>query len=483
MSCIDEEPVVKKSKTDDSRCCKCNVHLRKEKSQVTKIIKTREEACNFYETHGIFIQVGDILCGKCYAKIRASTSKKSRNSIAVSCTTKPEEPSLIQQEDDIIPSQSFSEIFLENDNNEIHTQSSSQSSTIISTQTTETESKYSLYYPTDDSCKEETEKIILPFERVSISKRLCFICGSQSKQDIVDVPLDARIQVFSSRRLFIPKRNRCCLNHLIKKRFYNDEVSKMTVSSKESSIEVSKVKLFLDKLSEKSDMTLHDKIGDCAISDERLLALTGYSWENVLKIKNMLNTMRESSNRNLEQALIIFLIKLKSGNSNNLIAAILNITEKIVEYSIKSILGCFQKHILPSNFGVHVRSREFYEQEQSKATKLFDFHRTLFIICDGTYLRHEKSANNFYQRKSYSGQKKTPLCKPFTMCTTNGYIVDLAGPFEGKLNDAQILELILKDPNGLTSILKPGDVFILDRGFRDIKKSLEEKGFVVLMPA
>ena len=36
---------------------------------------------------------------------------------------------------------------------------------------------------------------------------------------------------------------------------------------------------------------------------------------------------------------------------------------------------------------------------------------------------------------------------------------------------------------GLKSILKKGDVFILDRGFRDIVSALESEGYKVLMPA
>lgn len=51
------------------------------------------------------------------------------------------------------------------------------------------------------------------------------------------------------------------------------------------------------------------------------------------------------------------------------------------------------------------------------------------------------------------------------------------------MNDAKILQHVLSDPNGLRSILKKGDVFILDRGFRDVKDWLESQGFVVLMPA
>lgn len=75
------------------------------------------------------------------------------------------------------------------------------------------------------------------------------------------------------------------------------------------------------------------------------------------------------------------------------------------------------------------------------------------------------------------------MCKPFTICTTNGYVVELAGPFEGTMNDATILEHVLKDPHGISTILKPGDIFILDRGFRDVVDILKAKGYQVLMPA
>jgi len=34
--------------------------------------------------------------------------------------------------------------------------------------------------------------------------------------------------------------------------------------------------------------------------------------------------------------------------------------------------------------------------------------------------------------------KKLPLCKPFTICTTNGYIVEMEGPFYAIQNDAEI---------------------------------------------
>lgn len=105
------------------------------------------------------------------------------------------------------------------------------------------------------------------------------------------------------------------------------------------------------------------------------------------------------------------------------------------------------------------------------------------VILDGLYIKHEKSKNNEYQRKSFSGQKKMPLCKPFTICTTTGYIMDTAGPFNGNMNDATILKSLLKESKGLKTLLRTGDICIVDRGFRDVVEIMEKEGYIVLMSA
>ena len=142
-----------------------------------------------------------------------------------------------------------------------------------------------------------------------------------------------------------------------------------------------------------------------------------------------------------------FLIKLRTGNSERCIAAILDIDEKQVQKTIEVVLQCFRK-ILPVHFGYQSHSRDFFiSQIYSVPSKLYDLTNHLSITCDATYLRHQKSSNNVYQRKSYSGQKKTSACKPFTICTTIGYVINVDGPFNATKNDAKILEELLKSPN------------------------------------
>lgn len=45
------------------------------------------------------------------------------------------------------------------------------------------------------------------------------------------------------------------------------------------------------------------------------------------------------------------------------------------------------------------------------------------------------------------------------------------------------MKIIIEDPNSLCKFLKKDNVFVLDHGFRNVKKDLKEKNFKVLMPA
>ena len=327
------------------------------------------------------------------------------------------------------------------------------------------------------------ETVQMPFKRVITTEKYCCLCSSASGR--LQVPFEACMQAFIKKRIFISNRNRCCSKHLIKKRFYDEELDNLRIVSNYSRVEVTELSKYLEQLSVRCDSTIHDKIGDFSLSEEQIKALTGFTWENIIQLRDMMTSIRNTANRSVTQALVVFLFKFRTGNSNKLIASILQLEHKSqVSEFCESVIKSFEKDILPSHFGIQTCSRENLNNQSSVyLNKLYGVENQLAIICDGSYIRHQKSSNNEYQRKSYSGQKKVPLCKPFTICTTNGFVIDVLGPFYATQNDAQILQISLSDLNGLRSILKKGDIFILDRGFRDVKKFLENEGYQVLMPA
>ena len=60
--------------------------------------------------------------------------------------------------------------------------------------------------------------------------------------------------------------------------------------------------------------------------------------------------------------------------------------------------------------------------------------------------------------------------------------MDLAGPYKATLNDAAIVKDVLKDPH-LLALLRPNDVLVVDRGFRDSVEHMERLGYRLEMPA
>ena len=99
----------------------------------------------------------------------------------------------------------------------------------------------------------------------------------------------------------------------------------------------------------------------------------------------------------------------------------------------------------------------------------------LIIIAYATYCFVQRSANDFFQRMTYSSHQKKHLVKPFVVTASNGRIVDVFGLFEATKNDAAILLELMTDSQGLKSILNKGDIVILDRGFMDCIDELKDK--------
>ena len=135
-----------------------------------------------------------------------------------------------------------------------------------------------------------------------------------------------------------------------------------------------------------------------------------------------------------------------------MIAAILHSERKqLVSDYAASIMNSFKKDVIPSRFGLSaIYKHELIDSHTTDVSEmLFNSTDELMLICDDTYAHHQKSNNNEYQRKSYSGQKKVLLCKPFTICTTTGRVLDMAGPFYANHSDAGIIKNLIEDPYGL----------------------------------
>ena len=81
--------------------------------------------------------------------------------------------------------------------------------------------------------------------------------------------------------------------------------------------------------------------------------------------------------------------------------------------------------------------------------------------------------------------KNRPLVKPMIIVSSTGYIISILGPYlaDHKNNDAGILKHNIKcNMESMNNWIQPGDVMIVDRGFRDATELLEDLGIHTEMP-
>ncbi|CAF1360407.1 unnamed protein product [Didymodactylos carnosus] len=81
--------------------------------------------------------------------------------------------------------------------------------------------------------------------------------------------------------------------------------------------------------------------------------------------------------------------------------------------------------------------------------------------------------------------KGKPFVKPMMIVFSDGYIIAVLGPFfaDGKNNDSEITKYLLyNNVQGLQDWMQPGDVVVVDRGFRDCLIDLQKFGYETKMP-
>ena len=312
----------------------------------------------------------------------------------------------------------------------------------------------------------------------------CVVCHSYSNRN--RVPNILRLNTYIQNKLYLPRCVRSCKDHYVNNIFYAESVQRISKVSSSSLIPVDDFLWFFNETTKRAQTksTLLDSFDNLTISENDCHSITGLSKENFYMLRSNLHSMRESKNRTIIEALVVFLAKLKTGISNQPLASLLGLRNyQLVGNYCQEIETAFEKDILPYWIGASSQKREFLIERQSPIAKTIVSNSELLLIADGTYAYHQKSANNTYQRKSFSVQKGTHLCKPFTVCTTDGFIIDFFGPYVAINNDATILESILKNETSFTQLLKKNDCFILDRGFRDVIPKIKQMGFDARMPS
>lgn len=206
------------------------------------------------------------------------------------------------------------------------------------------------------------------------------------------------------------------------------------------------------------------------------------------------NTPSLNDRRNKNVILAAVLVKLRTGDSNARLATIFRTSESSFARMIKTGRIALMQDFVPLHLGFdHLSREDVARRNLTVPGNLFGNpdsppnERKAITICDGTYIYIQKSSNYFFQRKSYSNHKYRNLLKPFLFVCCDGHIIEVSGPHAATTSDAQVMNNVIDndEDNGdgvFHWFYKNGDVFILDRGFRDAVVPIQQHGYSVHIP-
>lgn len=212
--------------------------------------------------------------------------------------------------------------------------------------------------------------------------------------------------------------------------------------------------------------------------------LTIPKFDNMLSHIPSLATVLKSTKK-AKHALLMLLMRYRTGLSYEYIANSFGVSRATATNHIDKARAALTESFVPNYLGFENLSRDFLLQNGTVTSRMLHCDNNadvLIVVFDGTYIFVNKSGNYEFQKQTYSGQKKSNFLRPMMCVTTNGYIIDVLGPFKANTNDAKCMQAILEKNTSVTEMMRPGDVFLLDRGFRDCLEDLEDFQYIGKTP-
>ena len=195
------------SKTlDNSKCAVCKKLLRRWPRSERRSIKSEQLARDASRLMNRNIQINDFVCRFCHSKISAKISKEKKQQQQQQLSLSKSEMATSEPSSSTTTTTST----MEKENclpDNVQQQSSEESSS----SSDESDDNYN-----DPSYKApisvEEKKYEVPYSRPVATHGYCFICSKTENLKIISI--QARLDVFRKRKIFIPAANRCCLDHL-----------------------------------------------------------------------------------------------------------------------------------------------------------------------------------------------------------------------------------------------------------------------------
>ena len=180
---------------------------------------------------------------------------------------------------------------------------------------------------------------------------------------------------------------------------------------------------------------------------------------------------------------LAFSCKMRQNLSNDFLKVLFRFSSRqAVSLSITTIQRSLMLPFVPHNIELNAITREQYIERHvtNFANRLYNPNPNdpvAIAYINGTYVYMHKSSNFRALRQSYSMHKGRHVIKPALVVAPDGYIPDIHGPYfsDSRNNNASMLENEFQmDAADLRKWFQNGDIFIVDRGYRDVLPLLVE---------
>ncbi|XP_023940272.2 uncharacterized protein LOC112047391 [Bicyclus anynana] len=330
--------------------------------------------------------------------------------------------------------------------------------------------------PQQTTEQEPIQRVTLPdYRRAPNSTHSCVFpnCNSNSFHNISD---KLRATVLHNHKYYLPKLARICDQHLTSN-------SWDTLFECENSIETFTVEQIQHVFSFVNAFSPTLDFDDLENMDERVFEYwIGLSKE---KFNILINEVpRIAELRKGSVGLASLLMKMRTGDSDERISTLVQVPRRTLEKLMDRIREILCQDFVDRHLGIsHMTRDELIQHNLIIPKGLFASDNNAIVICDGTYIYINKSANYKFPKETYSTHKYRNLLKPFLIVASDGYILDCFGPYKATTSDAVIMNNLFNNENSaLRLYFRNDDAFILDRGFRDIISLLEGCGYRPFMP-
>ncbi len=341
----------------------------------------------------------------------------------------------------------------------------------------------------DEDTHNDQSTVSLPV--LSFMHNKCIICN-QTVNKMFTMPPELRTSVFINQNVIVPSGARCCHKHTHKnslKPGITIDRSKVKQVHPHNLPPIVIVKLINSLRTAALSPGSAVDFDAGKMSDDDCYNLTGIHIKDLDDLVATCKSLKISKLRSPRAAIGLFLCKMRTGLSDNILATVFHIkSRRDVSRIVAQVRVAMMKDFVPYNLGFeHISRDEIIKNHTTLLARelLANGNSDVAIlIMDGTYIYIQKSGKYGFQCISFSMHKHRPLVKPMLIVSTSGYILAVLGPYMAKNNDADITKHILSDNReGIKEWLRPDDIFVLDRGFRDCIEMLQSLGYEVESPA